>query len=75
MVGTINYLTPVNIFSADLFIRYTANGNTYEHAFRDREIAEFLQPSSKNDALLGMDILRLGILVTNGQTMTATFCW
>jgi hypothetical protein len=74
-VGTVNQITTANIYSADLFLRYTFAGGVNEFAFRTVPVTELLAPSPKSDALLGMDILRLGILVTNGQTMTAIFCW
>lgn len=74
-VGTLHQIVIANVYSADLFVKCTFGANAIEYGFRDVPITEFAQPSPKNDALLGMDILRCGIFVTNGQTMLATFCW
>jgi hypothetical protein len=74
-VGTVNEIRTANVYSADLFLRCTFAGKSSEFPFRNVAVTELIAPSPKNDALLGMDILRLGILVANGQTMTGTFCW
>jgi hypothetical protein len=74
-VGTIDQMRTAKVYSADLFVRCTFAGNAIQYGFRDVPVTEFLQPTSKNDALFGMDILRFGIFVMNGQTMAATFCW
>jgi hypothetical protein len=74
-VGTINVVTTTNVYSADLFLRYVFAGGINEFAFRNLPVTQLIAPSANNDALLGMDILRLGIFVINGHTMTGTFCW
>ena len=76
--GTINSTTQtvaVNIYLADLFLRYNLVGRTFEFAFRNRLISQLHLQNPDFEALLGMDLLGVGMLVVNGPTGTATFCW
>jgi hypothetical protein len=65
----------VNIYHGDLVLRPMMDGSQIEWRFDDRRFIELLHVHPEFDALLGMDILNEGLLVTNGLLKQATFCW
>ena len=64
-----------DVYVADLFIRWSLLGRVFEFPFRDRRLLQLIRPNPAFEALLGMDILGIGIFVVNGQTGSASFCW
>lgn len=67
--------TAVDIYLGDAVIRPIVGANPFEWRFISHRFMEMLNPNPNFDVLLGMDILNMGVLVTNGATRTATFCW
>jgi hypothetical protein len=65
----------VNIYHADVFLRPLIGGKPFEWLIPDRGILEMVNPNPNFEALLGMDVLGMGVFTTNGLTKQATFCW
>jgi hypothetical protein len=66
----------VNIYHGDLIVHSLIGWSTpFDWTFPDRGIMEMVNPHPDFDALLGMDILSMGIFLTNGGLKQATFCW
>jgi hypothetical protein len=81
IVGRSNAITPAGIaatnnYFGDIFINSMVSGITpYLWPFPDRGLVELLHQNPNFDALLGMDILRLGSFNLNGITKQGIFCW
>jgi hypothetical protein len=65
----------VNVYLVDLFIRVPFGPTAFEWPFKDRPVMELLHASATHDALLGMDMLGMGMFNVNGLIRAATFCW
>lgn len=66
----------INIYYGDLFLRSLVSWQSpFEWPFRDRRFAEMVQKNPNFEALLGMDILSMGVFVTNGGNKQASFSW
>jgi hypothetical protein len=75
-VHNTSQIVSADIYLGDLIIRCGLPGNrVFEFPFRDRRFTELLQGGPNHNALLGMDILGLGVFTTNGLLASATFCW
>lgn len=68
-------MVTANLYHGDLFLRPLIGIKPFEWKFTDRRILQLLHSSPDYDALLGMDILAMGIFVSNGSLRQATFCW
>lgn len=75
VVNSTTHSVVANVYLGDLVLRYTIFNNSYEFFFRDRPFTELIQNNPNYDALLGMDILGLGLFSVNDHTKLATFCW
>ena len=68
--------TVVNIYHGDLLLRSLIGWiSPFEWRLSDRGLVEMVNQNPDFDALLGMDILNLGIFTTNGGLKQATFSW
>jgi hypothetical protein len=66
----------VNVYHGDMAIRSLINWATpFEWVFNDRGLLEMVHKNPAFDILLGMDILNLGMFVSNGGLKQASFCW
>jgi hypothetical protein len=66
----------VNMYHGDLFLRSLVSWSTpFDWPFRDRAFLEMVQQNPNFDALLGMDILSMGVFTTNGGLRQASFSW
>jgi hypothetical protein len=80
VVGKTNVIStthtmPANVYLGDLFIRGSYLGAPMIMPLPDRQFIELIQSHPNFDALLGMDVFRLGTLVVNGHAGVATFAW
>ncbi len=64
-----------NVYLGDLFLRGSYLGAPMIIPLPDRQFIELIQSNPNFDALLGMDVFRLGTLVVNGHAGAATFAW
>ena len=74
-VTSITQATTVNVYLGTLWIRAAVEGVPFTWSFENRTFMEFGTASPDCDALLGMDILSLGLLAVNGPAKTTTFAW
>jgi hypothetical protein len=65
----------INIYHGDLVLRQIIGSAPFEWRFSDRQIVEMVNPNAAFDALLGMDLIRLGLFTVNCAIGIATFCW
>jgi hypothetical protein len=73
IINTSNSNLIVNQYLGDLFLKCTFLRGNMEFRFSDHLFLELLQQNPNFDALLGTDILSLGVLVIDGNTKSATF--
>jgi hypothetical protein len=74
-VNSTTHSTVANVYLCDLFIKVPAGNSAFEYRFPDRQVMELLRQDNRFDALLGMDILSMGMFATNGPLKIATFSW
>ncbi len=66
----------VNMYHGDLYLRSLVSWATpFDWSFNDRAFAEMVHQNPNFDILLGMDILNMGVFITNGGLRQATFSW
>jgi hypothetical protein len=64
-----------NIYHGDLVLKPLIGNSPFEWRFPDWQIIEMVSPNPAFDALLGMDLIRSGLLTINATIGVATFCW
>lgn len=75
-IQSASHVVAVNLFYGDLWIRgRNTGGSIFIWPFRNRVFTELSLPGQSNEALLGMDIFREGILMVHGPEGKTTFAW
>jgi hypothetical protein len=73
---TASHTIPANLYFGTLWVRGMVTGTTsFAWNFPARTFIELGLPGASHEALLGMDIISLGIMVVNGSEKKTTFAW
>lgn len=65
----------VNVYFGDVHVRWQAGGLMYFWTFANRPLGQLLNVGPSNRALVGMDLLTLGVFIVNGPNFDASFTW
>jgi len=74
-VNNTTHTTISNVYLCDLFIKLQSPGFSFDYRFADRRVIELTRYDTRFDALLGMDILSIGMFTINGPLKTASLCF
>jgi hypothetical protein len=64
-----------HVYHGDLILRPLIGGRAFEWRFGDCQITQMAHSNPAFEALLGMNILGIGLLAVDGIARSATFCW
>lgn len=75
-IQSASHIVPANLYFGTLWLKgLIPNGPIYAWNFPARTFMELGQPGAGHEALLGMDILGLGVLVVSGPEGKTSFSW